>query len=94
METRRLKPTFGEWCIVIGLIGLVVAAVRPGVSQAMEERRLIDLVARLHEVRSAVAVYKADHAGLYPGQQYFGGNVDPEAFVHALTATDPPRQRP
>jgi type II secretory pathway pseudopilin PulG len=94
METRRLKPTFGEWCIVIGLVGLIAAAVRPDVSQAMGERRLTDLVARLHEVRSAIAVYKADRAGLYPGQQYFGGNVDPEAFVLALTAANPPGRKP
>lgn len=94
METRKLKPTFGEWCIVIGLVGLIAAAVRPDVSQAMGERRLTDLVARLHEVRSAIALYKADHAGLYPGQEHFGGNVDPEAFVRALTTPASAGRRP
>lgn len=88
METRRFKLTWGEWCIVIGIVGLLIATVRPGVSQAYGERRLTDLVGRLHEVRAAIALYKADHAGLYPGQRHLGGNVDAAAFVADLTTPE------
>lgn len=86
MGTRRFRLTAGEWCILVGVIGLLAAAVRPSVSQAMSDRQLTDLVGRLYEVRAAVALYKADHAGLYPGQRYPGGTVDAAAFVANLTA--------
>lgn len=85
METRKLKLSLVEWCIVVGIVGVVGASVRPGLSQAMEDRKLPELVVRLHEVRSAIALYKIDHAGLYPGQQVHGDAVDAAAFWRALT---------
>jgi type II secretory pathway pseudopilin PulG len=88
METKRIKPTFGEWCILIGLLGLIAAAIRPAASQAVEEQKLSNLVGRLHEIRAGIALYKADHAGLYPGQRHFGGNIDPGLFVQDLTTAD------
>lgn len=94
MGTRRFRLTTGEWCILVGIIGLLTAAVRPSVSQAVVERRLSELVGRLYEVRAAVALYKADHAGLYPGQRHPGGNVDAAAFVADLTAPDAGMARP
>jgi len=93
MATQKIKPTVGEWCIVIGILGLIAGAVRPAASQAMEGQKLADMVGRLHEVRAAIALYKADHAGLYPGQRHFGGNVDPKAFVLDLTTEDIPGQK-
>jgi hypothetical protein len=58
------------------------------VSQAVVEQRLTDMVGRLYEVRAAVSRYKADHAGLYPGQRHPGGNVDAAAFAADLTGAD------
>ena len=94
METKTLKLSVGEWGVLLLVVGLLGTAISPGTTQATQEQKLTDLVMRLHEMRAAVALYKADHAGLYPGQRYLGGNIDPDAFVDDLTSTSGLRDKP
>jgi hypothetical protein len=56
----------------------------PRISQARQEQRLPLMVERLHEVRTAIAHFKADHGGLLPGQRQAGETITAEAFAAAL----------
>lgn len=88
MKTKEFKLSLGEWGVLVIIVGLVGTLISPSITQATQEQKLSDLVMRLHEVRAAVALYKADHAGLYPGQRNFGGNIDSDAFVCDLTTVN------
>ncbi len=82
---KKTKLTLCDWCVLIAIIGLVASVSHPALSGAMEEKKLSDMVDRLQMVRSQIRLYKAEHNGLYPGQEEIGDlSVTGEAFILAL----------
>jgi general secretion pathway protein G len=86
-ETKKL--TLCDGCILVVLIGIAAAVFTPGVTQAMEEKNLSDMVDRLQIIRSQIMLYKAHHNGLLPGQGVVGDSVTSDAFAFAMKQQRP-----
>jgi hypothetical protein len=86
-ETKKL--TLCDGCILMVLFGIVASVFTPGVTQAVEEKKLSDMVDRLQIIRSQIMLYKAHHHGLLPGQQSDGDSVTSDAFVAAMQQQRP-----
>jgi len=72
MENERRGFTVMEILIVIVILCIVAAVAVPRVSHAAAKNRTSDMVGKLHLVRSQIRLYKAQHAGLLPGQETEG----------------------
>jgi type II secretory pathway pseudopilin PulG len=85
METEKKKKlSVCDWCVLVVIFGMGASLLTPGVTQAVEEKKLSDLVDRLHAVRAEIQLYQADHNGLLPGQRYPKDIVTEERFLEAL----------
>lgn len=81
---KKNKLRLCDWCVLIGIITLIASIARPPITQAMDEKRLSDMVDQLQMVRSQIRLYKADK-GLFPGQQRIGDlSVTADEFIEAL----------
>jgi len=85
METERRGFTVMEVFMVIVILCIVAAIAVPRVSHAAAENRTSDMVGKLHLVRSQVELYKAQHAGLLPGQKVTGADITQADFIDAMT---------
>ena len=81
--TKRL--TCCDWVVLVVLLSLAASLVNPALSQAVDEKRLVDLADGLQSMRAGLQLYKAAHGGRLPGQRLPGQAVTPAAFVAALT---------
>lgn len=85
METqKKRKLTLCDWCVLIGVFGMGASLLTPGITQAVEEKKLSDLVERLNVVRTEILLYQSEHNGLLPGQRFPKDKVTEERFVEAL----------
>ena len=86
-ETKRI--TLCDGCILMLIIGIAASVFTPGITQAVEGKKLSDLVDRLQIVRSQIMLYKAYNDGLLPGQMSVGDAVTSEGFAHAMVQDAP-----
>lgn len=85
METQKKKKlTICDWCVLVVLFGMGASLITPGITQAVEEKKLSDLVDRLQSIRSEILLYQTEHNGLLPGQRFPKDHVTAEEFVEAL----------
>ena len=90
MEKKETpKLTLCDGCILVLIIGIAASVFTPGITQAVEEMKLSDMVDRLQMIRSQIMLYKAHHNGLFPGQDAIGGSVTSESFIRALAQNTP-----
>jgi general secretion pathway protein G len=80
--------TLVEILIVVVILGVLAAIVIPQFSQVSAETNLTTLKGNLQTIRSQIQLYKIQHNDLLPGQETFGGNVNEEAFITAMTTND------
>ena len=74
---------------IIAIVICIIAAVAvPRFSMARSRGKLSDMVSKLQQVRSQIALYKVQHDGLLPGQNTIGGEVTENRFVRAMTEKD------
>lgn len=93
-KEKKTKLSLCDGCVLVGIITLLTFVTHPAITQAMEERKLSDMVQYLQQIRSHIRVYKAD-TGLYPGQERIGDlSVTSEDFVGALTESQASRRKP
>jgi len=85
MGNERRGFTVMEIFMVIVILCIVAAVAVPRMSRASAENRTSDMVGKLHLVRSQLQLYKAQHAGLLPGQKVIGGDVNQADFIAAMT---------
>ncbi len=83
-KTGNKTLTACDWCVLVGAVLLLASLVNPTISQAVEEKRLTDMVDRLQRVRANIQLYQAAHDGLLPGQRFFGASVTSEQFAAAM----------
>lgn len=88
------KITWLDRCVLIGVIGTVFFLIIPPLLQAGQEEKLSKMVERLQVIRSQIALYKADHNGLLPGQKAAGQSVRPEDISLAMMQSRPNGSRP
>ena len=81
-ETNKL--TLCDACILMLLIGIAASVFTPNLTQAVEEKKLSDMVDRLQVIRSQIMLYRAEHNGLFPGQRFAGDLVTSDAFALAM----------
>lgn len=82
---KKVKLTLCDWCVLMGIITLIASVSHPALSQAMDEKKLSDMVDHLQTVRSQIRLYKAEHNGLFPGQMRIADqSVTCEEFLTAL----------
>ena len=86
-ETRKL--TLCDGCILMLIIAIAASICAPGVTQAVEEMKLSEMVDRLQTVRARITLYRAHHNGLWPGQQAAGDSVTAEDFICAMAQDAP-----
>ena len=86
-ETNKL--TLCDGCILMLLIGFAASVFTPSVTQAVEEKKLSDMVDRLQIIRSQIMLYKAHNNGLLPGQQSVGESVTSDGFAVAMRQQRP-----
>lgn len=90
MEKRETqKLTLCDGCILVLIIGIAASVFTPGMTQAVEEMKLSDMVDRLQIIRSQIMLYKAHHNGLLPGQRFSGDSVTAEDFALAMAQNNP-----
>ena len=85
MENDRRGFTVMEIFMVIVVLCIVAAVAVPRLSHAAAQNRTSDMVGKLHLVRSQIELYKAQHAGLLPGQENKGDNITQAGFMEAMT---------
>lgn len=86
-ETEKL--TLCDGCIVVLIIAVAASVFTPGMTQAVEEKKLSDVVDRLQIIRAQIMLYKAHHNGLLPGQRSIGESVTSDAFAAAMRQQRP-----
>lgn len=86
-ETKKL--TLYDGCILMVLFAVGALVLTPGVTQAVEGKKLSDMVDRLHLIRSQIMLYKTHNNGLLPGQRFAGDSVTSEEFAAALQQQRP-----
>ena len=75
--------------VIVAIVVCIIAAVSvPRFSMAKSNGRLSDMIGKLQQVRSQIALYKLQHNGLLPGQNTAGGNIAENDFVKAMTMKD------
>jgi general secretion pathway protein G len=79
METEHKRFKFFELVLIAAVLGSVGVTVIPQFTQAGDEDNIITLMGMLHQIRSQIDLYKAQHNGALPP----GGKV--EAFTAAMT---------
>ena len=85
METKKKrKLSLCDWCVLIGIFGVGASLFTPGITQAVEARKLTDMVERLQVIRTGILLYQSEHDGLWPGQRFKGDAVTAERFIEAL----------
>ena len=84
METKKRKLTLCDWCVLVGIFGVGASLLTPGITQAVEEKKLTDMVDRLHWIRTGILLYQSEHDGLLPGQRFAGDAVTTERFLEAM----------
>ena len=84
-KTGKKRLTMCDWCVLVAVISLFASLAHPTISQAVDERKLVDMVDRLQRVRAHIQLYKAEHDGLWPGQQYPDDDVTADEFAAAMT---------
>ena len=90
MEKKETKSlTLCDGCILMLLIRIAASVFTPTVTQAVEEKKLSDMVDSLQIIRSQVMLYQAHHNGLLPGQQSDGDSVTSDAFMFAMSQQRP-----
>lgn len=90
MEKKEAKKlTLCDGCILMLIVGIAASVFTPGVTQAVEEMKLSDMVDRLQIIRSQITLYRAYHDGLLPGQHAAGDAVTCEGFVRAMAQDRP-----
>lgn len=80
--------TLVEILIVVVILGILAVIVIPKFSQVSAESNLTTLKGNLQTIRSQIQLYKIQHNDLLPGQTIFGGDVEEQAFITALTTND------
>ena len=80
--------TLVEILVVVVILGILAAIVIPKFSQVSAESNLTTLKGNLQTIRSQIQLYKIQHNDLLPGQTTFGGNVEENAFITAMTTND------
>lgn len=88
-ENQTQKLTLCDGCILMVIFGIAASLFTPGYTQAVEGRKLSDMVDRVHTVRSCIMLYRAHNGGLLPGQVFEGDAVTPDAFIAALQQQRP-----
>ena len=83
-KKKTKKLTICDWCVLIGILGMMTSVFTPGLSQAMQEQKLSDMVDNLQIIRSQIMLYKAENNGLLPGQTTAGDAVTAEGFITAM----------
>ncbi|MHC4553597.1 MAG: hypothetical protein ACYSUT_12665, partial [Planctomycetota bacterium] len=83
-KTGTFKLTTCDWCVLVVVFAVLISLVNPAVSQAVEEKKLTDMVDRLQAIRANIQLYKAAHDGLLPGQRYSGDAVTSDGFIAEL----------
>lgn len=91
-ETGTKRLTVCDWCILVAVISLLASLAQPTFSQAVEEKKLTDLVDRLQSVRAKIQLYKVTHDGLLPGQRFAGDTVTAEQFTDAMAGSGSGRE--
>jgi type II secretory pathway pseudopilin PulG len=86
-ETKKL--TLCDGCILMLILGVAASVFTPGITQAVEEIKLSDMVDRLQIIRSQIMLYKAHNNGLLPGQTSVGDSVKAEDFTRAMAQDNP-----
>ncbi|MDH4202519.1 MAG: hypothetical protein OEV87_06460 [Phycisphaerae bacterium] len=86
-ETQKL--TLCDGCILMLILGVAALVFTPGITQAVEEKKLADMVDRLQIIRSQIMLYRAHHNGLLPGQEFVGDSVTAESFARAMAQDAP-----
>lgn len=81
-EKKKFKVC--DWCVLVGVFALFASFCTPGITQAVEEQKLSDMVDHLQIMRSQILLFKSEHNGLLPGQQQTGDAVTRESFEAAL----------
>jgi hypothetical protein len=90
METqKKRKLTVCDWCVLVVIFGMGASLLTPGITQAVEEKKLADMVERLHAVRTEILLYQSEHNGLFPGQRFPNDIVTEERFLEALRELRP-----
>ena len=90
MEKKEAKKlTLYDGCILVLIIGIAASVFTPGITQAVEEMKLTDMVERLQIIRSQIMLYKAHHDGLLPGQRAVDDSVTSESFALAMAQDNP-----
>ena len=83
-KEKKTKLRICDGCILAGVVTLLAFLVHPSLTQAMEEKKLVDMVDCLHQIRSGIRLYKAEN-GLFPGQEKIGDlSVTSDEFIAAL----------
>ena len=90
MEKKEAKKlTLYDGCILILIVGIAASVFTPGITQAVEEMKLSDMVQPLQIIRSQIMLYKHHHNGLLPGQKSAGDFVTSESFALAMAQDTP-----
>jgi general secretion pathway protein G len=79
------KPTWLEIAMGVAVLIGISLTVVPRFTQAADQQRLEGLSDTLQLVRCTLDLYRAEHNGLYPGQQRAGQSVAPMDFVRDIT---------
>ena len=82
METGHKGFKFFELALVAAVLGSVGFAVLPQFTQAGTEDHIITMMGTLHQIRSQIDLYKAQHNGKLPPAD------TPEALCTAMTQKD------
>lgn len=93
-KTGTFKLTACDWCVLVVVFSVLVSLINPALSQAVEEKKLTDMVDCLQTIRANIQLYKAAHDGLWPGQRYPGDAVTADGFTEALTGTQSQNRTP
>jgi type II secretory pathway pseudopilin PulG len=67
LRTHRSGLTLGELVIVVFILGILAALVIPLFSQGTRQASEAALMNNLREVRAAIAAYRVEHLGVWPG---------------------------
>jgi general secretion pathway protein G len=79
MEAEHRGFKFFELALIAAVLGSVGVTVIPQFTQASNEDNIINMIGTLHQIRSQIDLYKAQHNGMLPRAD------TPEAFTTAMT---------
>jgi general secretion pathway protein G len=79
MEAEHRRFKFFELILIAAMLGSVGVTVIPQFTQAGNEDNIINMMGMLHQIRSQIDLYKAQHNGMLPSAD------TPEAFTAAMT---------